>query len=233
MHAVTAIGNYFREEASTHREAASGRPDDPRFVRSADALDELANYTDRAAEDGLFQVRYLTDHHVVDGTFAWPDGQSGRAVKRYGFDAPVDAWTDPDMFLMDLCDLAKIDATRHVGTVENGFERDDVDAIAKRFGLSVDLVHHALDTGRGYAHLFVVAIPAWHDLGEARAELEAMDGVFLQAGRAKDFPQEDEPPLLACNIVADDEPHARRIVGTVVGIDADALGVNRTERLHA
>ncbi|MDX6690224.1 MAG: hypothetical protein QOG15_1681 [Solirubrobacteraceae bacterium] len=232
MRRVNAMSDLFRAQAATHRAAAQERPDDPRFVRSAEALENLADYAERAAEEGLFQMRYLLDHHIADGRFAWPEGQSGRAVARYGFDQPVHDAMEHEMFLMDLCDLAKIDASRHVGTPANGYERDDAPEIAKRFGMSVEQVHRSLDTGRGYAHLFAVGIPAWHELGDrARAQLEAMDGVFLMPGRREQFPDEDEPPLLACNIVADDDAHARAIVGKTVGIDPDALGVNRTERL--
>ena len=234
MHGVSAISDFMREQAATHRTAAEQRPDDPRFVRSAEALENLADYADRAAEEGLFQMRYLLDHHVADGRFAWPEGQSGRAVARYGFDQPVRDAMEREMFLMDLCDLAKIDASRHVGTPSNGYDRADAADIAKRFGMSLQQVHQSLDTGRGYAYLFVVAIPAWHELDEqARAQLEALDGVFLMPGRSEDFPEEDAPPLLVCNVVADDDAHAREIVGQIAGIDQDALGVNKTERLLA
>lgn len=233
MPAVTALGDYFREQAAAHRASARQRPDDPRFPQSADALEDLADHADRAAEEDLFQMRFLLDHHIVDGTFAWPGGQSGRTIARYGFDQPVgDDPMDREMFLMDLCDLAKMDATRHIGSHEQEFDRSDAGAIAKRYGLSEQLVHHALDTGRGYFHLFVVAIPHWHELSvSARAQLEEMDGVDLTRGRAKDFPEEDEPPLLACNVVAEDEAHAREIVARIVAVEADALGVKRTERI--
>jgi hypothetical protein len=228
---VTALGDFFRECAASHR-AAEQRPDDPRPQRSADALDALAEYADRAAEEGLFQTRYLLEHHVVDGAFAWPDGQSGRAVSRWGFDQPIIDPAEPEQFLMDLCDLAKQDACRHIGDPENGYQRDDAEAIARRFGLSRELVHHALDTGRGYAHLFTVGIPFWHELSEAaRTQLEQLDGVKLVAGKQEHFPDEDEPPLLACNIPADDEAHARRLVARIVDIDPDALGVGRTQRV--
>lgn len=71
-----------------------------------------------------------------------------------------------------------------------------------------------------------------HELGDvARAQLEALDAVKLVAGRNEQFPDERQPPLLACNIVADDETQARQIVARIVGIDADALGVGKTERV--
>jgi hypothetical protein len=229
---VTAIGDFFRERAAAHRATAPERPDDPRPQRSADALDDLAEYADTAAEEGLFQMRYLLEHHVVDGTFAWPEGQSGRAASRWGFDQPVYDPIEREQFLMDLCDLARNDACRHIGDPQNGFERDDAEAIAERYGISLQLVHHAFDTGRGYAHLFAVGIPFWHDLGEtARAQLAEMDGVKLVAGKDEQFPDEDEPPLLACNIVADDEAHARQIVARIIDIDPEALGVGRTQRV--
>lgn len=232
MPGVTALGDFCRERAAAHRATARERPDDPRYARSADALDDLAEYADRAAREGLFQMRYLLEHHVVDGAFAWPDGQSGRAVSRWGFDQPIVDAMQREQFLMDLCDLAKHDACRHVGDPRNDFDRDDAAAIAERYGLSVDLVHHALDTGRGYAHLFAVAVPRWHEPDDAaRAQLEAMDGVKLVVGSAEQFPEEDEPPLVACNVVAEDEAHAREIVARIVDVDPGALGVGRTARV--
>jgi len=229
--AVTALADFFREQAQANRASADTRPDDPRYERSAAALDDLADYADRMAEEGLFQMRYLLEHHVIDGIFAWPEGQSGRTASRWGFDRPVDP-SERDEFLMDLCDLAKIDACRHIGDPQNGHDRDDAAVIAKRYGLSLQQVHGALDTGRGYARLFTVGIPFWHELGDtAQAQLEAMDGIKLVDGSEEQFPEEDEPPLLACNIVADDEAHAREIVARIVDIDPGALGVGRTERV--
>ena len=70
---------------------------------------------------------------MADGTFAWPEGQSGRSIARYGFDQPLQGdEMEHEMFLMDLCDLAKIDATRHIGTPDNGFDRADAKEIAAR-----------------------------------------------------------------------------------------------------
>ena len=232
MPGVTVLGDFFRECAAAHREAAKERPDDPRPARSAEALEDLADYADTAAEEGLFQMRYLLEHHVVDGKFAWPNGQSGRTAARWGYDQPVYDPVERENFLMDLCDLAKIDACRHVGNPSSGFERKDADAIAERYGISLQLVHHAFDTGRGYAHLFTVGIPDWHELGDAaRGKLEAMDGVKLMVGKHEEFPEEDGPPLLACNIVADNESHAREIVARIVDIDPGALGVGKTQRV--
>jgi hypothetical protein len=229
---MTAIGDFFRKVAATHRESAKERPDDPRYPRSADSLDDLADYADQAADEGLFQMRYLLDHHVVDGEFAWPDGQSGRTVARFGFDQPVQDPMEREMFLMDLCDLAKIDASRHVGTPESGFERADAPEIAKRYGLGIEIVHRALDSGRGYVAMFAVAIPHWHAVSDsARAKLEELDGVALRPAREEDFPDEDEPPLVAINVVADSETHARETVAEIVGIEPDALGIKQTARI--
>ena len=84
---------------------------------------------------------------------------------------------------MDLCDLAKSDAMRHIGSNEGDFERADAAQIAKRFGISEERVHQALDAGRGIRHVWTVGIPAWHELrADARAELEALDGVSPDPG---------------------------------------------------
>jgi|GEM_PF-3554961 len=229
---VTAVGDFFRERAAAHRAAAPQSTDDPRPQRSAEALDDLADYADRAADDGLFQMRYLLAHHIVDGRYAWPDGQSGRAASRFGFDQPVYDPIEHEQFLMDLCDLAKIDACRYVGDPGNGFDRGDAAEIAEHYGLSLELVHYALDTGRGYAQLFAVGIPFWHELSDAaREQLLALDGVKLVSGEREQFADEDEPPLLACNIAADDESHAREIVARIVDVDPGALGVGKIQRI--
>jgi hypothetical protein len=227
---MNPLSEYLREQAAAHRATAAERPDDPRYVRSAEALEALACYGQAGAEQGLYQMRYLLEHHVVDGRFAWPDGQCGRSILRFGFDVPVTSQDDLDLFLMDLCDLAKSDASRHIGTHEREFDRGDAGAIAERFGLSVDRVHHALDTGRRYAQLFVVGIPDWHELDDAaRAQLEELDGVVVAPG-AKDA-YGDAPPLLVKNLPAASEDDAREQVARIVGIEPGALGASVSPRV--
>jgi hypothetical protein len=227
---MNAVSAYLREQAAAHRATAAERPDDPRYVRSAEGLEALADYADAGAEQGLYQMRYLLEHHVVDGRFAWTDGQCGRSVRQFGFDAPVAGTTDLDQFLMDLCDLAKSDASRHIGTNEADFDRDDVRAIGRRFGLSTDRVHHALDTGRRYARLFVVGIPEWHELDDAaRTRLEALDGVIVAPGPKDAYG--DAPPVLVKNLPAASEEDARELVAQIVEIEPAALGVSVSPRV--
>jgi hypothetical protein len=147
MRAVNPISEHFREQATAQRARAAERPDDARYVHSAKALEALADYADVSAEQGAFQMRYLLEHHVVDGRFAWTKGQCGRSVMQFGFDVPVRGEDELDQFLMDLCDRAKSDAARHIGENESEFDRDDARAIATRFGIDVDRVHGALDAG--------------------------------------------------------------------------------------
>jgi hypothetical protein len=227
---MNALSEYLREQAAAHRATLVERPDDQRYVSSAEALDALADYADAGAENGVFQMRYLLAHHVVDDRFAWPKGQSGRSISQFGFDVPVTGEWDLEQFLMDLCDLAKSDAARHVGTNEAGFDRADAEQIAERFGLSVERVHHALDSGRGYARLWAVGIPAWHELEPAaRAELEALDGVIVARARKEDY--DEPPPLLVKNVPAADEQGARELIAQIVAIEPGALGVAAASRV--
>jgi hypothetical protein len=220
---MNALSEHLREQAATHRATAADQPGDPRYLRSAEALEALADYADAGVERDLFQMRYLLDHHVVDGRFAWADGQCGRSILRFGFDVPISGEWDLEQFLMDLCDLAKSDASRHLGSHEAHFDRADAAAIATRFGLGVDRVHHALDTGRRYAQLFVVGIPDWHEVGdEARASLEAIDGVIVAAGTEEAYGA--SPPLLVKNLPAASEDEARERVARIVAIEPGALG---------
>jgi hypothetical protein len=227
---MNALSDHLREQAAAHRASAAERPDDPRYARSAEALEALAGYADAGAEQGVFQMRYLLEHHVVDGRFAWPDGQCGRSIAQFGFDVPVRGEWDLEQFLMDLCDLAKSDAARHIGEHESEFDREDAAAIAERFGLSVERVHDALDTGRRYRQLFVVGIPDWHEVdAAARAQLEALDGVIVAAGAKEVYG--DAPPLLVKNLSATGLDDARERVALIVAIDADALGVTASPRV--
>ena len=227
---MNALSDHLREQAAAHRASAAERPDDPRYARSAEALEALAVYADAGAEQGVFQMRYLLEHHVLDGRFAWPDGQCGRSIATFGFDVPVRGEWDLEQFLMDLCDLAKSDAARHIGEHESEFDRDDAAAIAERFGLSVERVHDALDTGRRYRQLFVVGIPDWHEVdATARAQLEALDGVIVAPGAKEVYG--DAPPLLVKNLSATGLDDARERVASIVAIDADALGVTASPRV--
>jgi hypothetical protein len=230
IRAVNPISEHFLEQAAAHRARAAERPDDPRYVHSAEALEALAAYADAAAERGAFQMRYLLGHHVVDGRFAWAAGQCGRSVLQFGFDVPVRSEDELDQFLMDLCDRAKSDAARHLGEHESQFDRADAPAIAARFGIDVDRVHGALDAGRRYRQLFVVGIPQAHEVDAAtRARLEAIDGVIVAPGSTEAYG--DAPPLLVKNLPATDEQAARERVAQIVGIDPAALGATDSPRV--
>ena len=230
MRAVNPISEHFREQAAAHRVRAAEHPDDPRYGQSAEALEALADYADAGAERGAFQMRYLLEHHVVDGRFAWTDGQCGRSVLQFGFDVPVRSEDELDQFLMDLCDRAKSDAARHIGEHEREFDRDDALAIATRFGVDVDRVHGALDAGRRYRQLFVVGIPMQHEIGAgARAELAAIDGAIVARGSGDAYGE--TPPLLVKNVPAADADAARERVAQIVGIDPALLGVTDSPRV--
>ena len=227
---MNALSEHLLEQAAEHRATAAEQPDDPRYLRSAEALEALAQYAEAGAERGMFQTRYLLEHHVVDGRFAWTEGPCGQSIRHFGFDAPVRDEADLDQFLMDLCDLAKSDATRHIGENEQRFDRADAAAIAKRFGLEVERVHDALDAGRRYAQLFIVGIPAWHERSDdAREQLEALDGVIVAPGAEEEYG--DAPPLLVKNVPAGGEQEARERIAQIVGIEPDALGVTSSPRV--
>ncbi len=227
MNPVSAL---VREQAAAHRASAAEHPDDPRYARSAEALEALAAHADAGAERGAFQLRYLLEHHVVDGRFAWREGQCARSIATFGFDVPVRSEWDVEQFLMDLCDLARSDAMRHIADHEDEFERADAAAIAARYGLGVDRVHGALDVGRGVRHLYIVGIPRAHEIAPpAREELARIDGVLVAPGAVKDYG--DEPPLLVKNLPAAGEDAARERVARIVAIDPAALGVTRSPRV--
>jgi hypothetical protein len=226
---VNAISEYFREQAAAHRATAAEHPDDPRYLQSAESLEALADHADAGAEAGMFQMRYLLEHHVVDGRFAWPKGQSGRSIMHFGFDRPVRSEWDLEQFLMDLCDMTKSDAARHIGSNEGAIDRDDAPALAERYGIGVDRVHGALDAGRGIRHVFSIGIPAWHEVTpEARAELEGMDGVIVEQGKEAIYGR--DAPLIVKNVPAADERQARGRIAEIVGIEVDALGASSSQQ---
>jgi hypothetical protein len=227
---MNALTEYLREQAAAHRATAAEQPADHRYVASAKALEALADYAEQGAEREIFQMRYLLGHHLTDGRFAWPEGQSGRSIARFGFDRPVTSEWDLEQFLMDLCDLCKSDASRHIGGNAADLDRDDARALAARYGLDLERVHHALDTGRRYAKLWIVGIPDWHEIAPAaRAELEELDGVVLAQASAKDY--DEPPPLLVKNVPAADEQAARERIAAIVAIEPGALGVASSARV--
>jgi hypothetical protein len=131
---------------------------------------------------------------------------------------------------MDLCDLCKSDAARHIGGNEGGVDRDDAPALAKRFGLDLERVHSALDAGRRYRRLWIVGIPDWHEVdAAARSELEALDGVVV--ARAPKEQYDEPPPLLVKNVPAADEDDARERIARIVAIEPGALGVTTSGRV--
>ena len=225
---MNALSEYMREQAVAHRAAAADNPDDPRYVQSAEALEALARYADHGEEQGLFEMRYLLEHHVSDGRFAWEKGQCGRSIMHFGFDKPVTTEWELEQFLMDLCDMAKSDAARHIGSNEGEIDRADAAELAQRHGLAVDRVHGALDAGRGIRHVFSVGIPAYHDLTpQMRAELEAMDGVIIEQGKQAIYG--DHPPLIIKNVPGADERQARERIAQIVAIQTDALGASPSQ----
>jgi hypothetical protein len=126
---MNALSAHVREQAAAHRATFADAPGDRRPLHSAEALELLAGYADAGAEREIFQMRYLLEHHVADGRFAWPDGQSGRAIAHFGYAAPISGEWDLEQFLMDLCDLVKSDAARHIGENEQAFDRADAPAL--------------------------------------------------------------------------------------------------------
>ncbi len=229
MPRVNAISEYLREQATTHRATAAENPDDPRYLQSAEALEALAGYAEAGAEQGVFQMRYLLEHHVADGRFAWAEGQCGRSIMHFGFDGPVRDDLELEQFLMDLCDMAKSDAARHIGVTEGEIDRDDAPELAERYGIGLDRVHGALDAGRGIRHVFSIGIPSWHELSpEARTELEGMDGVILEQGKEAIYGS--DAPLIVKNVPAPDERQARARIAEIVGIEADALGASPSQQ---
>lgn len=226
---MNAISEYLREQAATHRATAAESPDDPRYRQSAESLEALAAYADAAAEQDAFPMRYLLEHHVEDGRFRWAEGQCGRSIMHFGFDTPVHSEWDLEQFLMDLCDMAKSDAARHIGSNQSEIDRAQAPALAERYGIGVDRVHGALDAGRGIRHVFAIGIPSWHELSaEMRAELEAIDGVIVEPGKEAVYGK--APPLIVKNVPAPDERQARERVAQIVAIETGALGASPSQQ---
>ena len=227
---MNALSAYLLEQAAEHRSTAAENPDDPRYRQSAEALEALAEYAEAGARENVFQMRYLLDHHVDDdGRFAWATGQCGRSIMHFGFDRPVRDEMELDQFLMDLCDMAKSDAARHIGTSQGAIDRAEAPALAKRYGIGVDRVHGALDAGRGIRHVFSIGIPSWHELSpQMRAELEAMDGVIVEPGKEAIYG--NDAPLIVKNVPGADERQARARIAEIVGIEVDALGASPSQQ---
>ncbi len=222
----TALGDVFRGEALRRRELAAAHPDDPRHLRNAEALDELAVTADREIHARGYYACHLLRHHLDDGHFAWPGGQAERAVSNFGVDSPIDGPEAYEAFLGDLCDLATWDACHYIADHEGDFDRREAKAIAERYGVSADRVHAALD-GVRYEHLFQVGIPHWHELSdETRQALEGLDGTWVEPPAT-----DGERPTYVNNVGAGTGREAREIVGQLAGIDPDALGVGIYPRI--
>ncbi|MEA2356646.1 MAG: hypothetical protein QOD61_2775, partial [Solirubrobacteraceae bacterium] len=136
--------------------------------------------------------------------------------------APVAGPDADEAFLGDLWDLATRDACRYIARHEAEFDRAEAAGIAGRWGMSAERVHSALDMAR-YAHLYQVGIPHWHALtAEMRQALDALDGAWVEPPSVTR--DGDERPTYVNNVGAPTAEEARRIVGRIVDLDADALG---------
>ena len=78
--------------------------------------------------------------------------------------------------------------------------------------------------------MFIVGLPHDHPVGrDARAALEAIDGVIVAPGARDEYGE--TPPLLVKNVPAASADEARARVAAIAGIDAAALGVTQSPRV--
>jgi GrpB-like predicted nucleotidyltransferase (UPF0157 family) len=225
----TPLGDYLRQQAARQRDYAAAKQQDPRHLRSAQSLDDLAQTADREIQANGFYACNLLRHFDGDG-FAWPDGRAARAIADYGYLQPPD---DHDEFIAELSGLVTLDVCSHISQHETEVDRRDAPAMASRYGVGLDRIHNALDRMR-YPRLYQVGIPHWHELSPAtRDELEQLDGVWVESASAVHKRRQAEPerPTHVNNVGAKTEDEARGIVAAIATIDPDALGLRVHPRI--
>jgi hypothetical protein len=129
---MTDLGKYLREQAAWRRSKAEEYPEDERNVRSAEALDALAEYVDERPND--VRVRYLTDHHLFEAVTLGGE-ETHRQVARWGFHRGTITAEAQDAFLSELCALAAQDAYELIRDNREDYGTGDIDHLTDQWGL--------------------------------------------------------------------------------------------------
>ena len=107
-----AIADYLNEQADWRRREAAEYPDDPRNLRCAEGLEELAGYV-LSLDPSDQRIIELTTLGVRDGRFSpSPGGFAANAVARFRFDRRGEGCGG---FLTSLVRLMRNDALRFAG----------------------------------------------------------------------------------------------------------------------
>jgi hypothetical protein len=138
---MTDLGKYLREQAAWRRSKAEEYPDDDRNVRSAEALDALAEYVDKIPDD--VRVRYLADHHLLESA-ALGGEKTHRQVARWGFDRGTIAAELQHHFLSELCAFAAQDAYELIRDNREDYGSGDIDGLTEQWGLIREDVSRAI-----------------------------------------------------------------------------------------
>jgi hypothetical protein len=145
------LTTYIRAQARWRHDRAEEYPDDERNLRSARALDELADLVEsgeilEGAEDvEPFALEILEEQLDAGTDVGVPGEQVSREVSRWGFDHPVDYHHQHVEFLNGLSRLALAESYDRVS--EGVYTPEtDVDVITRQAGLNRWEVEAALDS---------------------------------------------------------------------------------------
>ncbi len=147
-----SLSDYIRSQAEWRRYKAHEYPDDKRNVRSAAALEALADYYDDESNDLDVWARQTLNHYAEvheAGTGVPSAGEHvARAVARYGFDGSTVLRDVHHMdFLGELVTDAELDTYELVeaGTPDDDRSDEHLEDLAEHYGLNPWEVRAALD----------------------------------------------------------------------------------------
>lgn len=109
---MSQLSEYFREQAAWRRRKADEYPNDGRNLRSAEALESLADYVERpdTASGPAGPAIAALEPHIPEPGASLGGEEAGRAVSRYGFGPAVMRENDHEWLLNRLVALCLADA---------------------------------------------------------------------------------------------------------------------------